>query len=384
MIFKNIDWNNIWWSTAIFLISWHLIVLIGLPVYLYFRTPSLGLIIVTIVLLFLTGMSITAGYHRMYTHRAFKANKAGEILLLFFGTISMQSSVAYWAHKHRLHHTHVDKEGDPYNIQKGFWNAHILWLFKKQIPLDWSVIKDIKENKLTYFQHKYYNRLNFSLNILIVLILGWIFNDYWGAFIIGWATRVLVLSHSTYFVNSLAHMWGDKSYSREQSAVNNAIVALLTFGEGYHNYHHVFSSDYRNGVRWWQYDPTKWSIWLLSKFGLVSDLKTIDHYVARERMITEDKKIFLEALQKTVSIEKQSLQQKVSDLYESLSIKIANVKNLIEEYREARKENSKNQKVKHLKTRIKEAQVNMKLGWNNWLNLGWKISKVAPMEHHHV
>jgi len=205
-----------------------------------------------------------------------------------------------------------------------------------------------------------------------------------GAFIIGWATRVLVLSHSTYFVNSLAHMWGDKSYSREQSAVNNAIVALLTFGEGYHNYHHVFASDYRNGVRWWQYDPTKWSIWLLSKLGLVNELKTINHYVARNRMITEDKRIFLDALQKTASIKKHVLQQKVSELYESLSVKITDVKNLIEEYREARTENTNNQEVKHFKTRIKEARVNMKIGWNNWLKLGREISKVAPMEHHHV
>jgi len=178
-------------------------------------------------------------------------------------------------------------------------------------------------------------------------------------------------------------MWGDKSYSREQTAVNNAIVALLTFGEGYHNYHHVFASDYRNGVRWWQYDPTKWSIWFLSKIGLVSDLKTIDQYVARKRMITEDKRIFLDALQKTASIKKQALQQKVSELYESLSIKITHVKSLVEEYREARKEKPKNQ-VKNFKMRIKEAQANMKLGWNNWLELGREISKVAPMEHHHV
>ena len=101
-------------------------------------------------------------------------------------------------------------------------------------------------------------------------------------------------------------------------------------------------------------------------------------------MITEDKRIFLDALQKTGSTKKQVLQQKVSELYESLTIKITNVKNLIEEYREARKENSKNQEIKHLKTRVKEAKSNMKLGWNNWLNLGQEISKVAPLEHHHV
>jgi len=107
-----------------------------------------------------------------------------------------------------------------------------------------------------------------------------------------------LLNNSTWFINSLAHTFGEKTYAKEQTAVNNAAISLLTFGEGYHNYHHAFSSDYRNGVRWWQWDPTKWSIWLLSKVGLVSDLRTIDPYVARKLMITEDRKIFLEALQK--------------------------------------------------------------------------------------
>jgi stearoyl-CoA desaturase (Delta-9 desaturase) len=376
-----INWNNIDYRTSTYLISYHLIVLIGLPIYLFYRTPSWGLVLITIVLLFATGMSITAGYHRLYAHKAYQANKTGEFFLLLFGTMAMQSTVAYWAHKHRLHHRFADKEGDPHNINKGFWHAHIGWLFQKQIPIDWSIIPDLKKNKLVMFQKKYYHVLAFGLNILVFLLLGWIFKDFWGALIIGWWTRVFVLSHSTYFINSLAHMWGAKTYSKEQTAVNNAVIAFLTFGEGYHNYHHVFASDYRNGVRWYQYDPTKWLIWAFSKIGLANGLKKINKYISKNKIIMEDRHIFLEALKDSTYERKQQLEKKVVDTSEKISTKIFNIKNAIQEYKTLKQKDPKD--ARPLKKRIKELQQTFKDDWRSWRKLEREVSRHVVLHHHH-
>ena len=382
-MFNSINLKNIeWGSTSIFIIFLHLIVLIGLPIYFFYRTPSLGLILAAIALFFATGISITAGYHRLYSHRSYKASKAFEAILLFFSTMAMQSSVIYWAHNHRLHHRYVDKEGDPHNINEGFWHAHIGWLFKKQIPEDETIIPDLVSNNLVMFQHKYFKFLTFANNILFFLLLGWLFSDYWGAFIIGWCARVLLLSHSTWFVNSLAHTWGAKTYSKEQTAVNNAIVALLTFGEGYHNYHHVFSSDYRNGIRWFQYDPTKWLIWALSKIRLVSELKKIDIYTSKNRIVMEDRFIFLEALKTSTYEKKQALQQKVIEISDNISKKIADVKKAINEYKLS-KENKIREDISTLRWKIKELNAGIRNDWKSWRQLEKEVSAHAVLHHYH-
>jgi stearoyl-CoA desaturase (delta-9 desaturase) len=358
-------------------------VFIGLPIYLYYRIPSLGLVITTIVLFFATGISITAGYHRLYAHRAYKANKLFQIFLLIFGTMTMQSSVVYWSHKHRLHHRFVDQEGDPHNINEGFWHAHVGWLLKKQIPIDKKIIPDLIENKLTSFQHKYYHLLTFSLNITVFLFLGFIFKDYWGAFVIGWWTRVFFLNNATWFINSLAHTWGAKTYSREQTAVNNAIVALLTFGEGYHNYHHVFASDYRNGIRWYQFDPTKWLIWFSNKLGMTKGLKKVDKYVSKNKIIMEDKYIFLKALKESTYEKKHALEKKVVDMSEQLSAKINGIKKTLQESQELRKNKAKKSTLKPLNTKIRNLQSKLKTDWKAWRRLEKEISRHAVLQHHH-
>lgn len=368
---------------ASYIVAYHLVVLIGLPLYLMQRLPSVGLVSATVVLLFLTGMSITAGYHRFYSHRAFSLNKAGEIFLLLFGTMAMQSSVAYWAHKHRLHHRYVDTEKDPHNIHEGFFHAHMGWLLKKRVPLDWSVIPDIEKNPLTRFQDNHYYVLSFGLNIAAFLLMGWLFSDFWGAFIIGWWTRILVLSHSTYFINSLAHTFGSRTYSKEQTAVNNALIALLTFGEGYHNYHHVFSSDYRNGVRWYQYDPTKWMIWIMHKLGMASRLIRVDSYTSKKKMIVQDKGIFLEALSKAPHGDRRWLEKKVLDLSESISSRIARIKADIAQYRQLKRAGAKRYELKKMKRSILELKQALRSEWKSWRILEREITSRVVLHHHH-
>src|SRR6201999_53541 len=123
------------------------------------------------------------------------------------------------------------------------------------------------------FQHKYYALLALASNFGIPALVGWALGDIWGALLLTGVARLVFSHHFTFFINSLAHMWGSRPYTEDNTARDNAVLALVTFGEGYHNYHHIFAHDYRNGVRWWQWDPTKWMIGGLSYIGITKRLK---------------------------------------------------------------------------------------------------------------
>jgi len=134
-------------------------------------------------------------------------------------------------------------------------------------------IVDLDRDPLVRWQHRHYWTLSFSLNVLLTLGLGYIVGDAIGGLLLLGFLRLFICHHTTFFINSLAHYWGARPYSEKSSARDNAVIALLTYGEGYHNFHHTFQWDYRNGLRWYQFDPTKWLIGLLSYTGLARDLK---------------------------------------------------------------------------------------------------------------
>ncbi|MBL7056389.1 fatty acid desaturase [Candidatus Woesearchaeota archaeon] len=376
------DLKNIEWKATLFVCTYHLILLVFLPFYFINNTPSWGIVMSAIILMVLTGLSITAGYHRFYSHKSYSVNKVVEFFLLFFATMSFMGSVFEWASKHRLHHRFVDKDQDPYTVNKGFFHAHIFWFFQKSGPLDKSTIPDLINNKLLKFQHKHASFLSFLVNIMAFLFVGYIFNDYVGALALAIGLRIFLVHHFTWFINSAAHYWGERTYSKELTAVDNFFLAIFTFGEGYHNYHHVFASDYRNGVRWYHYDPTKWLIWTLSKLGLASDLVTIDSYISKKRLVSEDRRVFLNALQDVTSLNKQALQDKVKKISDKLDEKIINLKRLVNEYKETKKKISRI-KSRQLKSRIKQTKSVVREEWNDWLKLGKEISKLAPLHTYH-
>lgn len=266
-------------------ILYHLFVFISLPIYFFYSFPSLGLSLATVALFFVAGMGVTAGYHRYYSHRSYKPNPFMEWVLLICGSLALQSSAYIWTHDHRLHHAHVDTDDDPYSINKGFWYAHFIWMLEKSPPFEPKVVSDLAKNPRVMFQHKHNLLFMFGSNGLMFLILGFLFNDFLGAFFIATIFRIFALHHMTWFINSLAHTWGDKPFCLEQTAVNNYVICLLTFGEGYHNYHHVFARDYRNGIRWFHFDPTKWLIWSMSKLGLAKNLFKVDDSTIQNKMI---------------------------------------------------------------------------------------------------
>jgi len=221
--------------------------------------------------------SITFGYHRLFSHLAFQAHWSVRLFTVIFGAGAFESSVLWWASEHRNHHKHVDHDEDPYSISKGLFYAHIGWLmFKLKAETTLDNVADLKRDPLLLWQHRYIH----PLSLLTAFVLptafafacgGW--KTALGAFLIAGVLRVVILQHCTFCINSLCHYIGTQPYSSKCSARDSWVMAIVTLGEGYHNYHHEFQHDYRNGVKPWQIDPTKWVIWALSKAGLAKQLR---------------------------------------------------------------------------------------------------------------
>jgi len=220
-----------------------------------------------------TGLSITVGYHRLFAHRSFRTGPVITFLNLFFGAAALEESALHWASLHRDHHRYVDTPQDPYNIKQGFWHAHIGWmLFWRNLP-DYRNVKDLHANPLIRNQHRYYPIWVALSGIGLPLAIGAATGHLLGAFLLAVVGRITLVHHSTWSINSICHTFGKATYDIDASARDHWGVALLTNGEGYHNFHHRFCGDYRNGVRWYQWDPSKWVIALLNRLGLAGNLQ---------------------------------------------------------------------------------------------------------------
>ena len=269
------------WTASITLIGTPILAIILIPLYAYYYDFSVSAWVSLFFLLALSSLGITAGYHRLWAHRAYEAALPLKILLMIGGTFAVQNSILFWASGHRTHHRHVDDiDQDPYSINNGFWYAHMGWMLRNYPAAEpnYKNAPDLLNDKLVMFQDKYYVPLVIAVHAGILLPVGWLVGDIWGVLLLGGLVRLFLSHHVTFFINSLCHMWGKRPYTDENTARDNFILAILTWGEGYHNYHHIFQYDYRNGVKWWQYDPTKWLIWTSSKLGLAKNLRRIPSF----------------------------------------------------------------------------------------------------------
>lgn len=280
-MFKNIPFQRVEWVTSSFLIGTLFLTLTAVPAYLWF-VGSLGgfLWALFFFYLFATGISITLGYHRLFSHLAFQAKWPVKLFTLLFGAAAFENSAINWCSDHRNHHKHVDHDDDPYNINKGFWWAHMGWLMfklKPEPPLD--NVKDLERDSMVAFQHKYVHWIALVVGFVLPTLLCGLYYGSWagalGGFLIVGVLRTVIVQHATFFINSACHYVGSQPYSTKHSARDSWLMAIFTFGEGYHNYHHEFQHDYRNGVKPWQIDPTKWTIWALSKVGMTSNLRRV-------------------------------------------------------------------------------------------------------------
>lgn len=271
-------------------IDWlHVVILIVVPLFTLYGVLTTPLQTKTLILAgityFLTGFGITGGYHRLWSHKAWTAVAPVRFFVLMCGAAAMQGSARWWCRNHRAHHKFTDTSKDPYNVRKGFYYAHFGWMMFKQEPKEVgrADIDDLNADPMIRWQHKYYPQIAiFTSVILPTLIAGFGWGDFRGGYFYAALARIFFVHHATFFVNSLAHYLGDQAYSDLHTAFDSVITALLTLGEGYHNYHHEFPQDYRNGIRWHQYDPTKWTILLLYHLGLAYDLKWIQENEIRK------------------------------------------------------------------------------------------------------
>lgn len=371
--------KNFNWGPGGFIIAYHLFLAFALPFYFYYYSPSLALIAISVALYFITGMSITALYHRYYSHKAYKAHPIVESILLFFATMAGQGSALRWTFDHRLHHAHVDTDEDPYSIKKGFWYAHMLWIFDPPKPIEPKVVPDLMRNRLAMFQDRFYPLLIIATNLLAFFFVGWLLNDYVGAFFISLWLRIFCLHHTTWFINSLAHTLGEKPFSQEISAVDNYLLSLLTFGEGYHNYHHTFANDYRNGIKWYHYDPTKWMIWIFHFLGLASQLKRMDLMTINKRMVLERKDVMIDRLKELWYVKKDELERKIDEISEDLLKKIAQMDEMRAEFYRLKRECKPRETIKNLKAELKMMKRAIRQELRSWKGLFNTIMKLRPL-----
>ena len=263
------DWPNILFLT--------LSPILGLPVMIWytwqhgFHFWMLGLFL---ILYALTGLSICAGYHRYYSHRSFECSRPVQLFFAIFGSMAVQNSILSWCAGHRRHHVHAETEWDPYSIQRGFWWAHIIWIFQdNSATFKYDNVNDLQKDPIVMWQHKWNKVIGLGFGLAFPMAIGALFGDAIAGLLWGGFFRLVFVHHSTFSVNSLAHSFGQPVYDAESTARDNWVVALLTFGEGYHSFHHRFPGDFRNGVRWFNWDPAKWFIGALKLVGMATNLR---------------------------------------------------------------------------------------------------------------
>jgi len=301
-----------------FLTGTFLIALVGAPWYVIARGLHWPEVIVFLAIWLAVGISVTAGYHRLFTHKTYQAAWPVRLFYLVFGAAAFENSVLNWAADHRVHHSNVDHDRDPYNIQKGFWWAHIGWIFYVNEPVPQTVVRDLLEDPLVRWQHRWYKELGMAVAFGIPLAVGLATGRVLGCLLIGGVLRVVISHHGTFFINSLCHMVGRQPYSREHSARDSAVMAVLAFGEGYHNYHHSFPFDYRNGIRRWHFDPAKWLIYCLSRLGFARDLRRASDAAILKARIDVQFETAKEKMARVVGGPRETYEQRLQDGYARL------------------------------------------------------------------
>jgi len=224
---------------------------------------------VAVALYLIRMWAVTAGYHRYFSHRSYKTSRVFQFILAFIAQSSAQRGALWWAAVHRHHHLHSDTPEDVHSpVHMGFWASHVGWIFNpRRSSADYSTIKDLTR----YPELVWLNR--YPLIPAVILAVGCFLLGGWQMLVVGFFWSTVALYHGTFFINSLAHVMGSQRYVTGDDSRNNFFLALITLGEGWHNNHHHYQSATAQGWRWYEVDPTYWSLKVLSWFGIVWDLR---------------------------------------------------------------------------------------------------------------
>jgi len=358
-ILKKIDWVTL----PFFFITPILTVLF---IYLYLKIDGFDpyILIPTFLFWLFTGMSITTGYHRLFSHKSYKTTPIVKLFFLLFGAGAFQYSVLKWCTDHRRHHLKVDQEEDPYNINKGFFWAHIGWLFiKEDEKYKDKFAADLEKDPLIRWQHKYIIPISIFMAFILPAIIGYFMGSILGGIAFIGLLRMIFVHHMTFFINSLCHMVGFQTYTDTNTAKDSPIMALFTYGEGYHNFHHFFQTDYRNGIRWYHYDPTKWVIKSLQFLGLAWDLKlTPQEDILKAKLLMDVKRLD----NKLTSGYSMEIKQRIDSLLHELSAVLDSIKKTKKELK-SYAQNKKNELAMfEVKRKLAQAKINFKFKFKEY------------------
>ena len=361
------DWKSArcnWAATLMFVLTGAVAVSI-VPWYGFSHGYHAGAWIWFAVLLSANELAITCGYHRLFFHATYEARPALKVIYLLLGAMALQNSALLWSAGHRTHHRYIDDpERDPYCARRGFWFSHIGWMLRNYPSgePDLSTVRDLQRDPLVMWQHRHYLALALIMNFGLPLLIGWASGDVLGVLLLAGVLRLVVSHHLTFCINSLAHIVGIQPYTDENTARDNAVVALLTFGEGYHNFHHMFAHDYRNGVRWWQWDPSKWLIYSLQWFGLASALKRVPWFkIQRALLDNQFRRAERQLACQTGGAQIEQLRRRITEEYEAFRQAVTAWNQLREQWlQEARRAMSERWERSLLQSRFKELEYGLR------------------------
>lgn len=331
-----------------------------------------------------TAMGITGGYHRLFSHRAYQASAPLRAAFLLAGGAAWEGSCLEWCRDHRRHHRYVDGKQDPYNINEGFWWAHVLWLvFDRREPLDPAEVPDLHADPLMRFQHRWYGWTATVTSFFVPIGLAALWGDPWGGLFVAGCLRIVLNHHATFLINSLSHVAGTQPYSDSHSARDNWFTAFLTYGEGYHNYHHEFPSDYRNGVRFYQWDPTKWLIWTCRRLGLASGLRRVDAERVLSRRLAMSEKRLAARLAHAPGTVAETAEHALAQIRERFHAVAGGMTDLRRQYQSAARElrarwdEATARRLKELTRRLKEAERELRATLTLWQSAARGVNRLA-------
>jgi stearoyl-CoA desaturase (delta-9 desaturase) len=234
----------------------------------------------------LTGLGITVGYHRLFTHGAFETNAVVKFILAALGSMAVEGPLLEWVAQHRLHHQHSDTTEDPHSphhqgqgmlgLLRGLWHAHLGWAFQGDTPKLSRYVKDLRQSLLLRRVSALFP-VWVVVSLLIPTALGGLLTQTWPGALLGllWGglVRIFLVHHVTWSVNSVCHLWGRRSFATDDQSKNNFLFGILALGEGWHNNHHAFPTSARHGLRWWQIDLSYYCIRALALLGLAWEVR---------------------------------------------------------------------------------------------------------------
>jgi fatty-acid desaturase len=271
--------SNINWVTAGFMVAFHVLAVVALW---FFSWQNL---VVALALHWMAvGLGISLGYHRLHTHRGFKTSRTFEYFLAICGTLTLEGGPIFWVATHRKHHQLSDQDGDPHSPREGGFWAHMGWILfgdthHNNTELMGRYAPDLNRDQFYRWLNSYHWVPLTTLGLILLAAGGWSM-VLWGIFL-----RVVVGLHGTWLVNSATHMWGTRRFETRDDSRNSWWVALLTFGEGWHNNHHAHPVSARHGLAWYEFDISWITLKFFNALGVVSDLKVAK---VREPMPVEE------------------------------------------------------------------------------------------------